>query len=199
MKQHPILFSTPMVTAIMEGRKTQTRRIAKVPNYDHFAVRELKCPFGNIGDVLWVRETFSVVQSGHSTVNSVTGGYIPLDPVYVYKADGHESPKAAAHFTNMMSDSKGWEAEDNNWKPSLFMPRKGCRLYLEITKIRVERLQDISEGDALFEGVTGMSGDYERTPSACFEDLWISINGKESWDENPWVWVIEFKQIKKPL
>jgi hypothetical protein len=182
MKFLPILMSTPMVQAILAGRKTMTRRKVKPqgailtdklarslkvqpPKQENSPV--IKCPYGQPGDVLWVRETFCG-----------DGLEIPFD----YKAN----------FTK--------DAHGTGWKPSLFMPKAACRIFLQITNIRVERLQDISESDALAEGIDRekLSGDFEHTPVQEFENLWQSINGEESWEENPFVWVIEFKQIEKP-
>jgi hypothetical protein len=206
IKEHPILFSTPMVQAILEGRKTMTRRIVsksglleeynkvtldrdvEVCDPDEYgdysdtkilkglcAVFDegewnVKCKY-DIGDILWVRETSaSTISSGPS--NKITRWY---------KADNPVIPERVKF----------------KWKPSIFMPKGFCRIFLEITGIMVERLQDITEGDALKEGIdqSKCSGDWENPPSCVFTELWESINGKESWEENPWVWVIEFKRI----
>lgn len=189
MKQRPILFSTPMVQAIMDGRKTMTRRIAKDKMlqdsknefYDEeFLLLTMKqCPFGQVGDVLWVRET---------TYNEADKDEAPA---YVYRASNPD--------WIMTSGGK--------WKPSIFMPKDACRIFLKITNTRVERLMDISREDARAEGVERINGaqfkNYvdgtstynERTS---FYSLWESINGKESLESNPWVWVIEFERIEKP-
>lgn len=204
--ERPVLFSTPMVRAILDGRKTQTRRVKKLeeinrePNdylYKDFLptknvhvfarifrggwveTKHIKCPYGMIGDVLWVRETWL-----KTMVRDEEGFF------YVYRADG--------------DDYKG------EWKPSIFMPKDACRIRLEINNIMVERLQNISENDAIAEGVE-MVADYGTTgyklytqPNSAYSDidavwsyesLWESINGKNSWDFNPWVWVIKFKRI----
>jgi hypothetical protein len=133
-----------------------------------------KCPFGEVGDIIWVRETFAPIinTEGQET--------------FVYKADDD-------FYKDTIEDWKGW-------KPSLFMPKDACRLFLKITNIRVERLQDISEADAEYEGAKKMplehlGGAFPNHKSG-FESLWQSINGKESWDSNPYVWVIEFEKIK---
>jgi hypothetical protein len=199
MKETPILFSTPMVQAILDDRKTQTRRVVKpqpverkahdgykflhIPNtgaVDSFVGN--KCPYGQVGDVVWVRETWQ-----HS-----------LNPnEYCYKAD----------TDNPIYLDKNWK-----WKPSLHMPKAACRLFLKITNIKVERLQDISEDDAVVEGVEkhlhGFKKYTNHNPSSIavydvcmkdakssFETLWQSINGAESWNNNPWVWVIEFQKL----
>lgn len=198
MKERPILFSTPMVRAILEGRKTQTRRICKptpagtmMPHKlldDRFFKKEHigkwlwetasgeylgYCPYGQPGDRLWVRETFLIEHSCHKNF-------------YEYRAD--------------YSDTI---ALDVIWRPSIFMPREACRLMLEVTDVRVERLQDISEEDAIAEGIAMPNYAEEAIrdihfpePTEIYMMLWESINGKGSWDKNPWVWVIEFKKIE---
>jgi hypothetical protein len=177
MKEIPILFSTPMVKAILAGNKTQTRRIIK-PQY---SIKEKY----KIGDVLWVRETYRVINhSGHGSI-------------YFYKAD--------ACFTDL---------NDKNikWKPSIFMPKEACRIKLKITDIKVERLQDISEQDAIHEGIEfkewnngfvlnkgfkiyGCRATYDENPIVSYRSLWEQINGKDSWNINHWVWVIQFERI----
>lgn len=207
MKEHPILFSTEMVKAILEGRKTQTRRIIKPqpflnkqysseePTYkEWFSMNGSHndsvekwiqfCPHGKVGDQLWVRETWAEVMEEE-------------DLMFVYKA------------SNIEELNTGDEDDNGNifkWRPSIFMPRKASRIQLEIVNIRVERLDNISEEDAKAEGVEGIDGkylDYSNTKSkhyclsafSSYEELWIKINGKESWEKNPWVWIIEFKRI----
>ena len=185
MKERPILFSAPMVRAILEGRKTQTRRVVKsnwdakdddnwpmVMDEDGLWFRQA-CPYGQIGDRLWVREAF-FIDEGKGSVR--------------YRASGHVSPFG--------------------WKPSIHMPRWASRILLEITSVRVERLQDISEVDALAEGITESQIDTELKAAeemdqvepnparCCFRYLWEDINGIESWADNPWVWVVEFKKVE---
>lgn len=199
MKETPILFSTEMVKAILEGIKTQTRRIVKPQSgilTDELArslnVRPpkeqntpvIKCHYGKIGDVLWVRETFMPVTS--FCEERVESGY-------AYKATDVD-----------------W-GEYAKWKPSIFMPKEAARIWLRITNICVERLQDISEEDAIAEGVERCShypkidgwkyygkekGWYLGSAISSFKSLWQSINGEQSWNDNPYVWVVEFEQIK---
>lgn len=193
MKHIPILFSTPMVQAILDGRKTMTRRVIKPqPDEDGLAkflptrqwhdtdARVYKCPYGKPGDILWVRETFANLNAD-----------FPTNPkCYVYKAD----------------DLQGNSYGPVTWKPSIHIPKEACRLFLKVTDVRVERLQEISEDDAKAEGIEKMSGYYRDylnrggnlPPYASFQSLWQSINGPESWDANPWVWVIQFERIQKP-
>lgn len=163
MKQHPILFSTPMVQAILSGAKTQTRRIVK-PKYLERGSTPFhtikKSPYGLKGDQLWVRETF--VWEGDT-------GWQDMCPVgsFFYKAD--------------FEDGDG----PTKWKPSIFMPLRACRIFLEITEVRVERVRDISYEDAKDEGVEPCD----------FRELWGKINGAASWLSNPWVWVITFQKM----
>jgi hypothetical protein len=226
-KFHPILFSTPMVQGIMEDKKTMTRRIIK-PRDQPFLkddkciiefnatwgwvvkrsigarsdryeiIQQFKCPYGKVGDILWVRETFV-----HN------GAY------YLYRASQNNDD----YFHDFDTYEK---TEKIKWKPSIFMPKAACRIFLKITNVKVERLQDISEEDAKSEGVLLENGQYynyqlgahfmdgarfkwhqgiEKWVSAAessFQTLWQSINGAESWNANPWVWVISFKKITKP-
>jgi hypothetical protein len=178
MKFIPILFSTPMVQAIIDGRKTQTRRVVKDKAGD------VKCPYGKEGDVLWVRETWAELPNPDCFGK------------YLYKSMGDTAEK---------------------WKPSIFMPKEACRIFLRVKSVRVERLQDISEDDAKEEGVESWINErlaskpvlyknYEGDSAAwycskavtSFETLWQSINGVDSWEANPYVWVIEFERIEKP-
>lgn len=188
MKERGILMSGPMVRAILEGRKTQTRRAIKaeigVANGEW-----LKCQYGKPGDRLWVRETWAPC---------IGGPCEPSNPV-LYRADQFE------HYDEL------------RWRPSIFMPRWASRITLEITGVRVERLQDLSESDALAEGIyaakSGRLGGTKEvetwdgrnffyhpdTHAARFDysSLWDSINGKKHpWASNPWVWVIEFTRIQ---
>ena len=176
-KERPILFSGPMVRAILEGRKTQTRRVVRLPKdaspyaeLHHidllgnavFTDGSVVRAFAQAGTRLWVRETWSG-----------TGMDV------VYKSD----------------DLSSWR-QLSPWRPSIHMPRWASRITLEVTGVRVERLQDISEEDAKAEGVTlkGTSR-YDGEARDAFESLWCSINGAESWDANPWVWCVSFRKL----
>ena len=202
MKERPILMSTPMVQAILDGRKTMTRRIIKLPKKYNWYVFDgevhldsdsnedytFDCPYGKIGDVLWVRETWQ----NECEEIQIAGGdwsnaYLNATGKFVYKADGEVLPKDSVAF--------------GKWKPSIHMPREACRLRLEITDIKVGRVQDISEEDAMKEGVKGtglssaISADEIETARDRFLSLWESINGPDSWHSNPWVWVVSFKKL----
>lgn len=181
MKERPILFSAPMVRAILDGRKTQTRRVVKgealrwlndgfTPKFVADYQNRL-CPYGKPGDHLWVRETFHTVD-GHSAF---------------YRADYEHNPK-------------GDKEHGIVWTPSIHMPRWASRISLKIIGVRVERLQDISEKDAWAEGCEGFDDDVSGGKSGYCEyaELWEEINGKGSWDANPWVWVIKFKSPDVP-
>jgi len=169
----PILFSTPMIQAILDGRKSMTRRVVKPPKWSeaiHAGV-DFPCPHGIPGDRLWVREAWAYATDfGNAT-----------DYIF-YKA----------------SYINGGPYDDvKRWRPSIFMPRSASRITLEITDVKVERLQEITNNDALYEGTPDL-----RTPEnnwdmrRCFQSLWDSINGKTyPWTMNPFVWVIEFKRI----
>ncbi len=192
MKERPILFSAPMVRAILAGTKTQTRRVVK-PRKDcdfgcELAPHELAGEanggdFRNAycapGDRLWVREAFIHEPADYCWEASVS---IPCRPAStVYRADQEGDTRGAG------------------WKPSIHMPRSLSRITLEITGVRVERLQDISEADAAAEGVQAKhAADADWTAREAFCVLWESINGGGSWDANPWVWVVEFKRARQP-
>jgi hypothetical protein len=174
-KARPIIFSVPMVRAILEGRKSQTRRIKRAheniaPGITSDAIR---CPYGQPGDLLWVRETWYSPPK-------------PLNDCLGYAADG-DHPHGCTYRK----------------RPSIFMPRWASRLTLRITAVRVERLQEISAADSRAEGlewvaptygVGGIAASWNGDPVQSYRALWESINGKGSWDLNPWVWVIEFER-----
>lgn len=183
MTERPILFSGPMVRAILEGRKTQTRRVVKLPRgivslyrpfpnepqnvqgvdqdglIGWYAVPSA-CPYGVPGDRLWVRESFARSDFGKNG--------------YLYRADG--------------------ELKVISWSPSIHLPRAACRLVLEVTDVRVQRLQEISDADARAEGC--------ETNVVCpdvranYRAVWDSLNAKRApWTSNPWVWVVEFRRV----
>jgi hypothetical protein len=199
MKERPILMSAPMVNALLEGLKTQTRRICKgqreLSNIHDFQLD--RCPYGQPGDRLYVRETTSMrylenFLTGEPT-NSKCGEY----------AADHKPILDSSGF-----DYAWWYSKETC--PSIFMPRWASRILLEIANVRVERLQDISEEDAKAEGVrllrdgggtfAGREGPGKlvtpwMTAIEAYRDLWQTINGQGSWDLNPWVWVVEFKRV----
>jgi hypothetical protein len=200
MKERPIIFSAPMVRAILEGRKTQTRRILRPqPQFQSYGTHEIfegleeygEIPLGihfsnpkySVGDRLWVRETWR--PKTHE---------FPIGAPFEYQAT------AACDLTPL----------DGRWKPSIHMPRTASRLLLEITDVRIERLHDISERDAIAEGVEVIDNqffghpiykDYQKpgfgydTARLSYYSLWCSIYSHEVWNKNPLVWVISFKKI----
>ena len=185
MKERPILFSAPMVRAILSGAKTQTRRIVKnahMMSVDGELVPIAAfCPYGQPGGRLWVRETFACVCTQEMR-------YVE------YKAD-----RSLADFDGYDNPAGG------RWRPSIHMPRWASRITLEITDVRVERLQDISEADAVAEGARPTLAPLDTvrlgaagTAKEGFRQIWESINGPGSWDANPWVWAIEFKKLELP-
>lgn len=173
-KERPILFSAPMVRALLAGTKTQTRRAVKFVSSADFETflnnvpnKTACCPYGKPGDRLWVRET-----------------HLPKASGTIYRADFSEFEAA------------GLGGMYGGWKPSIFCRREHSRILLEITSVRVERLQDISDADAIAEGV---GGDVTVTPCFAVERYratWESINGAGSWDANPWVWCISFEVVQ---
>ena len=240
MKERPILFSAPMVQAILDGRKTQTRRVVNQKRNPHefiggigedindpynwgfednncmgnfVVLPDQFCPHGSVGDQLWVREN---TYADHETSDCITlakyfnGAHVLHD--YAPDCDpDREYKDSIAHW---------WYSRD--CCPSIYMPRWASRIQLEITDIRVERLNDISEEDSMAEGLKAVSKDgdlykcgipdadglpgndnygwhwheWEVFAKTAFRKLWQKINGIKSWDDNPWVWVVEFERIK---
>ena len=201
MRELPIIFSGEMVRAILDGRKTQTRRVVKGEALEWLqpgmftrgfvALPENKmCPYGQPGDLLWVREAFGIEEERYIQPEMHSYGGRFEEEVF-YKADDPSLPGM-------------------KWKPSIHMPKRAARLWLEVTGIRVERVQEISEEDAVAEGIyknienpDGYGwryGESCNTARAAFKKLWNSINGKKpgcSWEDNPWVWVVEFKTARR--
>jgi len=209
MKERPILFNAAMVNAILDGRKTQTRRIIK--NVDRrnwiktpkghpgcHVVHGLKyCPYGEVGDQLWVRE---IHYYDIPLVNMKTQpeNYDPRDMYY----------RANGECCQQIPECQCFDVGKPKWRPSIFMPRWASRIQLEITDVRVELLNNISDEDVKAEGTyTLQSTDFPTKPfyrslmepKILFEILWDSINAKKHpWESNPWVWVVEFKQVAVP-
>ena len=246
MKERGMIFNGEMVRAILDGRKTQTRRIMKLqpkpsksrpgdfwfsskklesmvhvsdlapgnsPIADyHLFIQEHCCPFGAVGDRIWVRETWGVV-SHELDEDGRIRPWTPDRPATVIHEmpfgngyySGHAIYAADGDFT--WGDDDGYEDGRSCWKPSIHMPRAASRILLEITDVRVERLNAISEEDARAEGVAKLRGGFwkhyqpgwtqhQLSARGSFVTLWKSIYGDESWNSNPWVWVIEFKRVE---
>jgi hypothetical protein len=196
MKERPILFSGEMVRAILAGNKTQTRRLLKpqpspdltrhcwfsAPVYGFTKEPQpagkwfkVKSPHGSPGDRLWVRETFRSFDDGDTFYKADFGDWIPVH------AD---------------DDSEEWR-----WQSPYFMPRRLSRIMLEITDVRMQKVQDITEEDAQAEGVDkdcpiGHIPSYQKSPySYCFARLWDSIHGAGAWERNDWVWAYTFRRL----
>lgn len=227
MKERGMIFNGEMARAILDGRKTQTRRIMKIQPSDGFhpthngydldlnahwytpgvvdkngylqpAKKDVfgvadenegyTCPFGAVGDRIWVREAFGPLVSEELLEEYRAYPEKFENPEYCeYAADGGPRPEYCDLDDNLR----------HGWRPSIHMPRWASRLTLEITSVRVERLRDLSEDDAKSEGITPPSGgvlpgwEYRIN----FRELWMSIYGSDNWEANPWVWVIEFKVV----
>ena len=223
MTDRPILFSAPMVQAILDGRKTQTRRAVKPqpageirrgePDFNHWidtkywerqnqkenrgiGTRGFACTYGQPGDRLWVRETWMDLQG--TGIEIVTGSR----ERYAYGAD---TPRGS--YGDDQRKCYGLK-----WRPSIHMPRAASRITLEITSVRVERLQDISEAEALAEGIQRYAGPLRwvryldaitgeavhSTARDAFFALWIALNGQPSFNANPLVWILQFKHLQEP-
>lgn len=228
MKERPILFSAPMVRAILEGRKTQTRRAIRkqfAPDAEPAEVAAtspegwqisghsglwwddagaciddaIRCPYGQPGDRLWVRETWQgpLLESEEQ------------EDEFRQSPDIYKKPGFCAYRATDTLDAIDADGRELGWRPSIHMPRWASRILLEVTGVRVERLQDISEADAVAEGCQAIQGCewrtfkeadagipmHKHTAIDAYSALWDALNGDGSWDANPWVWVIEFKRV----
>lgn len=200
MIERPILFSAPMVRAILEGSKVQTRRPVKPQPGDAQRIEEcagggwmvdrkqINFPYAP-GMRLWVRETHWMDRRDPTMVAMDLDGY-------VVARSGYETGQACA--VAQLSKHEFWRK-----RPSIHMPRWASRILLEVTAVRVERLQDISDADAQAEGIDewskgamSLEGHAHWAPIDKFELLWNSINGAGSWGANPWVWVVEFRRVE---
>lgn len=223
MKERPMIFNAEMVRAILDGRKTQTRRPIrwKQTRATEIAERDdgtlwpwaedcengsdiwYPCPFGDVGDRIWARETWGVV-SHELDEDGRIQQWAPDRPATAIHEmpfgngyySGHAIYAADGEFT--WGDDDGYEDGRSCWKPSIHMPRAASRILLEITGVRVERLNDISEADARAEGVTaGVCPGYEQVMHrVAFRELWQSLYGAENWQANPWVWAISFRRVE---
>jgi hypothetical protein len=194
-RERPILFNGAMVRAILDGRKTHTRRIVKGIAIDWLKefTREYVaspenhlCPCGSPGDRLWVRETWHTDEPDLERARSMHEDLVSLSPIY-YRADQANKDPGCI------------------WRPSIHMPRWASRITLEVVEVRVERLQEITEEGAKAEGLIRSSGGFKGSeehpwyanPITSFWSLWDCIYaGSESWDANPWVWDVEFKVVE---
>lgn len=227
IKERPILMSAPMVRAILEGRKTQTRRIIKPQPYfdaqnnlifgkwnygqdlygSHVLSKRnlaLKCPYGKVGDRLWVRESYKrwcidgtdTIEDGWWFVRYRSDNNIQKHCAIWDSCDTYYSPSEV-----------GCDKEPDRWEPSTHMPRWASRILLEITGVRIERLQDITWQNAMKEGVVFDDDcdswfNYQSKrwdcidPIESYKSLICKINGPETWEKNPWAWVVEFEVLE---
>ncbi|EBI1480220.1 hypothetical protein FKY29_26290 [Salmonella enterica] len=208
MKERGMIFNGEMVQAILEGRKAQTRRPFNWRRQPAMEMAErddgslwpwaedcerggdiwFACPFGEVGDRVWVRETWQAIHDDVDEFGHVEERtYAPSIPK---EKDRYWHTVYAEHFGDESREDRGFP-----WRPAIHMPRWASRITLEITDVRVERLNSITESDAEAEGVTDTGfGDLLVDG---FRYLWKSIYGDDSWQANPWVWVIEFKRIQE--
>jgi hypothetical protein len=214
MKERPILFSATMVQAILASRKTQTRRIIKpqpvhvVPfvsfgdgiekptgefglcmKSDRVIEKHVRCPYGQRGDRLWVKETWNIFHRQWDEYNQQEELGAP------FRSIPKQMPK-----NGILDYAADWSG-GSGYRPSIHMPRWASRITLEVVSVRVERLQQISVIGATAEGVTYEVSQRPIGPHhpaiLAYQELWERINGKGSWAANPWVWVVEFKHIQQ--
>jgi len=214
MSEHPIIFSGPMMRAILAGKKTQTRRVLKVQPLDIIPMegeyagtrwmvlmsrepnrgKVMRCRFGDPGDRLWVRETWR--HYANEYCDGKTFAHVK------YAADEAKRVIDISHIEDPPVRS-WWNTGRHPWQASIFMPRWASRLLLEITDVRVQRVQEITGEDCEAEGMTAFCDDGVHDPGdamyAQFRDLWDSINAKRGypWSLNPWVWAISFRVAKE--
>lgn len=245
MTERGMIFNAEMVRAILDGRKTQTRRIMKVQpesnqlglllitdstkhsdigkyhwaesnaTGNHVRSKLFSCPFGAVGDRIWVRETWAILGNEDGCCIDWEEKLCKADErsaARIYRASCEQRPGNYGLWS--IPDDADWKPHTKDyqyegaWRPSIHMPRWANRILLEITDVRVERLNAISEEDARAEGIIdgGCLNCGEPEPCECanpepdatdaFAYLWQSIYGQESWNANPWVWVIEFKRVE---
>ncbi|WP_017903550.1 hypothetical protein [Pseudomonas asplenii] len=228
VKERPILFSGPMVRAIISGQKTVTRRAVSakltsqfdeprghtdieagypfVECHDGFHPATEFCPYGQPGDRLWVRETWGVISHTWNEHGEMVD-WVPDRPATAIRELPFGRGYYSGHVIYAADGPSEWAGDDDGggeprsaWHPSIHMPRAASRILLEITDVRVERLQNITPDQAIAEGVKTCEQDIDPdgndySPYELFGGLWTMINGMDSWNANPWVWVVEFKRV----
>ncbi|WP_437440739.1 hypothetical protein [Raoultella terrigena] len=231
MKERGMIFNGEMVRALLDGRKTQTRRPVKFPLFDKnlgcelagnelagelAAGNYLNSAFGKPGHRIWVRETWAILGNEDGCCIDWEEKLCKADErsaARIYRASCEQRPGNYGLWS--IPDDADWKPHTKDyqyegaWRPSIHMPRWASRILLEITDVRVERLNDISEEEAITEGAPpagGLLPDYPgtfltpkgdfATAKVAFQRLWESIYGEDSWKANPWVWVIEFKRVE---
>lgn len=216
-RERPIIFSAPMVRALLVSRKTQTRRIIKFPksvlvdtdvrpylstvdNEWMFDIRHhpgaacsIKCPYGVPGDVLYARETWGVAPSFDDSFDAVRRGEELPNKLLA-------RPVSAWKQWIVFRAGGGVFDPDQKWRRTIHMPKWAARIWLRITDVRVQRVQDISEEDARAEGVEQFMRGTTRSADECrnlFAGLWDDIHGPDAWARNDWVWAISFERTKR--
>lgn len=225
MKERPILFKAEMVRAILSGQKTQTRRIVKLPSGYQWLdidvgtmvnagghkkhISDLKCKQGDVGDRLWVRETFALETQVESDQKPPHNDGRPIKYQGEFGDQWVQPHYRATDPVPHLAYEDMPEDVDHmcRWKPSILMPRWASRINLEIVSVRIERLHDIGRdgraaSDVLAEGITREQIAHQQkffhpddAPALAYATLWNAINGAGSWDLNPWVWVVEFNRV----
>ena len=221
MKERPIIMSAPMVRAILAGRKSMTRRVVKpqptsddIDNVgdcetiiDMATGSYIRCPYGHPGDRLWVRETWAWLEWCHQGSYAFTPPEEPTYPPHYVAADGGR--RAVVHRAGTEKNAWGMKGEPK-WRSAIHMPRTASRITLEVTDVRVERVQEIGGEDARAEGIRLDRCGCEicaRSSQLCpadasshveeFAHLWESIHGAGSWAADPWVWVLTFRRLEE--
>lgn len=212
VRERPIPFSGPMVRAILAGTKTQTRRVGTIRQggmarvllgveHERADIEAAPCRYGVPGDRLWVRETWGLVQMHELGQHIYTSPRIPDRQHVTYRAGKQVGvPIAGASPIEFRTEWRD-DFKPERWRPSRFMFRWASRLTLEITGVRVERLQEITEEDAIAEGMDHVrlsipADTSDMTARDIFEGGWDAINGKRApWASNPWVWAVTFRRV----
>lgn len=220
VRERPILFSAPMIRAILEGRKTQTRRVVKpqptgrvatlkagdgttfLHDWNGESGKPLHCPYGASGDRLWVRENFALEVQVDGDQPLPRNDDRPVHRDSIGWTQAHYQATDPKPELECGHRSHEGDPCPSPWRPSIHMPRWASRIDLEVTEVRVQRLQGISEGDAMAEGAAADDISKVGLPAYSarqnFARLWDSINAERGfcWAANPWVWAITFKRVR---
>lgn len=210
MKYRPMLMSAPMVRAILDGRKTQTRRIVKPApekiGEGYMLPLRPTCPYGWVTDRLYVREAWRPEELGEQPrdeLGDLESDFLSGTDGIRYRADDQFLPiennqEASERWHELLRPDETWpKLRPTRWRPSIHMPKWAARIWLEITAVRLERLQDISRGDCMEEGCPFPNMAAGPDPREWYSTLWDLLNEKRGygWDVNPFAWVIEFRRV----
>ncbi|MDQ0082878.1 hypothetical protein J2W35_003237 [Variovorax boronicumulans] len=206
MRERPILFSAPMVRALLDGTKTQTRRVMKRQKRHAFTDYTLFGQRGHSDDEAarrggWAQPWVAIEHAPDWPDGQEDQCHCPYarergDRLWVRETWGFNPDFPGMHSQACFRADTGHEHDGIRWVPSIHMPRVASRIELEVTDVRIERLQDISEADARAEGYSIGAPPCRDDPLGWYRSLWEQINGAGSWDANPWVWVVEFRRVK---